>query len=63
MPDESKYLDIEPGRILSTTEVADVLGVNKATITRWVKSGAIKPCYVTNSGTLLFDSLYIKELA
>ncbi len=63
MPKQSKYLEIEPGRILSTSEVADVFGVNKATVTRWVKNGAIKTCYVTNSGTLLFDSLYIKELA
>ena len=59
---ESKYLDIPAGRILTTAQVAVLFSVNKATITRWVKSKTMNTCYISDSGGLFFDSVYISDL-
>lgn len=40
---------------LTTVQVAEQLGVNKATVRRWVKSGAIMPAFTTPGGHHRFD--------
>ena len=40
---------------LSTVQVAQMLGVHKATVRRWVKAGAIIPALTTPGGHHRFD--------
>ncbi len=45
---------------LSTVQVAELLGVNKATVRRWVKSGAIIPTFTTPGGHHRFDQAAVE---
>lgn len=45
---------------LSTVQVAEILGVHKATVRRWVKSGAIVPQITTPGGHHRFSDASVK---
>lgn len=50
-------------RMISTTEAAHILGVDRATVTRWVHAGKVRPAFRLNSGALIFDRAHITEYA
>jgi excisionase family DNA binding protein len=48
---------------ITTTEAASILGINKATVTRWVHSGRIKPEFTLRNGQMIFEHQYILDVA
>ncbi len=48
---------------ITTTEAAFILGINKATVTRWVHSGKLKPEFTLGNGQMIFDHEYILDVA
>ncbi len=48
---------------ITTTEAAFILGINKATVTRWVHSGKLKPEFTLGNGQMIFDHNYILDMA
>lgn len=49
--------------LITTTEAAFILGINKATVTRWVHSGRIKPEFTLQNGQMIFGHQYILDVA
>ena len=48
---------------ITTTEAAFILGINRATVTRWVHNGQLKPEYTLANGQIIFDHEYILDVA
>ena len=48
---------------ITTTEAAFILGINKATVTRWVHSGKLKPEFTLGNGQMIFEHQYILDVA
>jgi predicted site-specific integrase-resolvase len=48
---------------ITTTEVAFILGINRATVTRWVHNGQLKPDCTLANGQMVFDHQYILDVA
>ena len=48
---------------ITTTEAAFILGINKATVTRWVHSGKLKPEFTLGNGQMIFDHQYVLDMA
>jgi predicted site-specific integrase-resolvase len=48
---------------ITTTEAAFILGINRATVTRWVHNGQLKPEYTMANGQMIFDHQYILDQA
>ena len=48
---------------ITTTEAAFILGINLATVTRWVHNGQLKPDYTMANGQMIFDHQYILDQA
>lgn len=48
---------------ITTTEAAFILGINRATVTRWVHNGQLKPEYTMSNGQMIFDHQYILDQA
>jgi predicted site-specific integrase-resolvase len=48
---------------ITTTEVAFILGINRATVTRWVHNGQLKPDCTLANGQMVFDHQYILDEA
>jgi excisionase family DNA binding protein len=48
---------------ITTTEVAFILGINRATVTRWVHNGQLKPEFTLGNGQMIFDHEYILDVA
>jgi excisionase family DNA binding protein len=53
------------GDVITTAQACEILGVNRATISRWVTSGKLKPAFdpPTTSGGRLFYRADIAALA
>lgn len=51
--------------LISAAEAAAVLGIDRSTLTRWVKSGRIEAVHKNphQNGALLFDQAAVDELA
>lgn len=50
--------------LLSTAEAAELLGKNRSTITRWVKSGRLKPVHTVTPGNIyLFDRAQLEAVS
>jgi excisionase family DNA binding protein len=62
MKQSKDFFFIQPGRLITTDQTAERFNVHRATVTRWVKSGHIKPSYRTNKGLFLFDRIYVDDL-
>jgi excisionase family DNA binding protein len=54
-----------PTDLIGTNEACDILGVDKATISRWVAAGDILPAHKLphKNGAFLFHRADIQELA
>ena len=48
---------------ITTTEAAFILGINRATVTRWVHNGQLKPENTLANGQIIFDHEYILDVA
>ena len=48
---------------ITTTEAAFILGINKATVTRWVHSGKLQPEFTLGNGQMIFDHQYVLDMA
>ena len=48
---------------ITTTEAAFILGINKATVTRWVHNGQLKPEFTLSNGQMIFDHNYVLDMA
>lgn len=49
--------------LITTTQAAFILGINKATVTRWVRSERIKPEFTLTNGQMIFNRHHILEVA
>ena len=48
---------------ITTTEVAFILGINRATVTRWFHNVQLKPEFTLANGQMIFDHEYILDVA
>lgn len=53
------------GELIGTAEAADILGVDRSTITRWIRSGRLAPRLqlAGRTGALLFSRTDVEALA
>ena len=49
--------------MITTTEAAFILGINRATVTRWVHDGKLQPAHTMANGQMIFDHQYILDEA
>ena len=49
--------------LITTAEAAVILGISKATVTRWVHSGRIQPKFTLSNGQMIFDHQYVLDMA
>jgi excisionase family DNA binding protein len=49
--------------LITTAEAAVILGISKATVTRWVHSGRIKPEFTLSNGQIVFKYQYVLDVA
>lgn len=47
---------------LSSSEVAARLGIDKSTLSRWVKAGRIKPVYTAPGGAQIFTVAEVERV-
>ena len=47
---------------LASSEVAARLGINKSTLSRWVKAGRIKPAYTAPGGAQYFTLAEVERV-
>jgi len=52
---------MSPNQKLTTTDAAAILGVDRATVTRWVRSGRLEPEFTLSNGQMVFDLQYILD--
>lgn len=48
--------------LIGTAEVAEIFGVDRSTVTRWVSAGKLEPFHAS-AGGLLFERTQIERLA
>lgn len=51
------------GDLIGSAEAADILGLHKSTITRWVQAGKLTPALTGPGGIYLFTRDHIEQLA
>lgn len=55
-------MNVPQQQLIGSAEAADLLGIHKSTLTRWVKAGRITPAE-TVAGIYLFNRDHIERLA
>lgn len=58
----ASFLSDAQDRLVGTAKAADLLGVDKATVTRWVSSGKLRAAKI-DGNAYIFDRTEIEQLA